>query len=120
MSILPDTDFVVQAIKRMHYQASKWYQSDLQTIYDVPFEGNGWICCVKPGEQLPTSQKPRKPLRRKASNDESFADIEHRNQRHRNHQRKKRKGSNDTENDDSDISNLDNIFGNEETDRFVL
>ena len=45
MSILPDTDSVVQGIKRMHYQASKWYQSDLQTIHDVPFEGNGWIWC---------------------------------------------------------------------------
>ena len=52
MSILPDADPVVQAIKRMHYQASKWYQSDLQTIHDVPFEGNGWMWCedalVKP------------------------------------------------------------------------
>ena len=53
MSILP----VVQAINRVHYQASKWYQ----TIHYVPFEGNGWIWCeddafVKPvwftGEQL--------------------------------------------------------------------
>ena len=45
MTILPDTDHVVQTIKRMHYQASKWYQSDLQTIHDVPFEGNEWIWC---------------------------------------------------------------------------
>ena len=83
MSILPETDYVVQAIKRVHYQASKWYQSDLQTIHDVAFEGKGWIWCDKPawftGEQLPTSlrKKPRKRLRRKASNDESFADNEH-------------------------------------------
>ena len=88
MSVLPDPDAVVQAIKRVHYQASKWYQSDLQTIHDVAFEGNGWIWCeddaiVKPawftGKQLPTSlrKKPRKRLRRKASNDESFADDEH-------------------------------------------
>ena len=52
MSILPDTDPVVQAIKRMHYPASNWYQRDLQTIHEVPFEGNGWIWCedalVKP------------------------------------------------------------------------
>ena len=45
MSILPDTDSVVQVIKRVHYQASKWYKSELQTIHDVTFEGNGWICC---------------------------------------------------------------------------
>ena len=64
MSILPDTDSVVQVIKRVHYQASKWYKSELQTIHDVTFEGNGWIWCeddalVKPvwftGEQLPKS-----------------------------------------------------------------
>ena len=95
MSILPGTDPVVQAIKRMHSKLRNGTRVNYKQ-YTMCFlkemDGSGVKMLLSnllwfTGGQLPTSlrKKPRKRLRRKASNDESSADDEHRNQRYRNH-----------------------------------
>ena len=42
MTIPPDPDSIVQVVKRVHYQVSKWHQTTSETILEIPFEGNGW------------------------------------------------------------------------------
>lgn len=77
LSIPPDPDSVVQAIKRVHYQTTKWFQCTSQNIVSVPFEGNGWTWCgdgsiARPvwytGKQLPETLQNKSKKRRKSSN----------------------------------------------------
>ena len=53
MSITPDQDSVLQAIKRVHYQAFHWYRCTDITIPEVSFEDHGWKWDEKEGLVVP-------------------------------------------------------------------
>ena len=53
MTIPPGPDSIVQAVKRVHCQVSKWYQTTSETILEISFEGNGWSWSADEGLAKP-------------------------------------------------------------------
>eukprot|EP00794_Sanderia_malayensis_P005090 gene5090-biopygen4150 len=85
MSIPPDQDSVLQAIKRVHYQAFHWHRCSDITIPEVSFEDHGWKWdeeegLVVPvwfeGLQLPPSFTARRRRQRAISYEDDSTDAD--------------------------------------------
>ena len=87
MPLPPDPLSVIQVVKRSHFQAYIWYNSDVAVIEKLELEDNGWSIVddkIEPlwfvGSQLPPSTKHTKKVDTSIPQDGNDADIDTENE----------------------------------------